>query len=46
MDWTVSGLSELHAAVLCRRRAAGDIPWIGNIGVITPPLPPKVAGCQ
>ena len=40
------GVSALHEAVVCRRRAAGDIPWNWNIGVISPPLPPKVAGCQ
>lgn len=40
------GVSALHEAVVCRRRAAGDIPWNWNIGVISPPLPPKAAGCQ
>lgn len=40
------GVSALHEAVVCRRRAAGDIPWNWNTGVISPPLPPKVAGCQ
>ncbi|MGV3729434.1 MAG: carboxylesterase/lipase family protein [Sphingopyxis sp.] len=40
------GVSALHEAVVCRRRAAGDIPWNWNVGVISPPLPPKVAGCQ
>lgn len=40
------GVSALHEAVVCRRRVAGDIPWNWNIGVIAPPLPPKVAGCQ
>lgn len=40
------GVSALHEAVVCRRRAAGDIPWNWNVGIISPPLPPKVAGCQ
>lgn len=40
------GVSALHEAVVCRRRAAGDIPWNWNIGVISPPLPSKVVGCQ
>lgn len=40
------GVAALHEAVVCRRRAAGDIPWNWNIGVIAPPLPPKAAGCQ
>ena len=40
------GTAALHEAVMCRRRAAGDTPWNWNIGVISPPLPPKAAGCQ
>ncbi|WP_447953760.1 carboxylesterase/lipase family protein [Sphingopyxis chilensis] len=40
------GTAALHEAVICRRRAAGDTPWNWNIGVISPPLPPKAAGCQ
>ena len=40
------GVAALHEAVVCRRRAAGDIPWNWNVGVIAPPLPPKAAGCQ
>ena len=41
-----AGTAALHEAVICRRRAAGDIPWNWNVGVISPPLPPKVEGCQ
>jgi para-nitrobenzyl esterase len=40
------GTAALHEAVVCRRRAVGNIPWNWNIGVISPPLPPKVEGCQ
>lgn len=40
------GTAALHEAVVCRRRAAGDIAWNWNIGVISPPLPPKAEGCQ
>ncbi|AMO70619.1 carboxylesterase/lipase family protein [Sphingorhabdus sp. M41] len=40
------GTAALHEAVVCRRRAAGDTAWNWNIGVISPPLPPKAEGCQ
>lgn len=40
------GTAALHEAVVCRRRAAGDIPWNWNVGVISPPLPPKAEGCR
>ena len=40
------GVSALHEAVVCRRRAAGDIAWNWNVGVAAPPLPPKAKGCQ
>ena len=40
------GTAALHEAVMCRRRAAGDISWNWNVGVASPPLPPKAAGCQ
>lgn len=36
----------LYEAVVCRRRAAGDQPWHWNVGIASPPLPPRVAGCQ
>lgn len=41
-----SGVAALHEAVVCRRRAAGDIAWNWNVGVAAPPLPPKAKGCQ
>jgi para-nitrobenzyl esterase len=39
------GMFELHETVVCRRRAAGGIPWNWNFGVISPPLPPAAPGC-
>ncbi|MBB3032517.1 carboxylesterase/lipase family protein [Alteriqipengyuania lutimaris] len=36
----------LNEAVVCRRRAAGDQPWHWNVGIASPPLPPRVTGCQ
>lgn len=40
------GTAALHEAVVCRRRAAGDIAWNWNVGIIAPPLSPKAEGCQ
>ncbi|MEO1963994.1 carboxylesterase family protein [Hyphomonas sp.] len=37
---------DLHEEVVCRRRAAGDIPWNWNVGILSPPLPPKEAACE
>ena len=37
---------DLHEEVVCRRRAAGNIPWNWNVGVLSPPLPPKEAACE
>ena len=42
----LAGTAALHEAVMCRRRAAGNIAWNWNVGVIAPPLPPKTEGCQ
>lgn len=36
----------LHDEVFCRRRAAGNLPWNWNVGVIAPPLPPAAEGCR
>ncbi|MCF8506080.1 MAG: carboxylesterase family protein [Caulobacter sp.] len=36
----------LHEAVVCRRRARGDVAWHWNVGVIAPPLPPSTPGCD
>ncbi|WP_290931834.1 carboxylesterase family protein [Hyphomonas sp.] len=37
---------DLHEEVVCRRRAAGNIPWNWNVGILSPPLPPKEAACE
>jgi para-nitrobenzyl esterase len=39
------GMFELHETVVCRRRAAGRIPWNWNFGLLSPPLPPAVPTC-
>ena len=40
------GMYELVERVVCRRRAAGHIPWHWNVGVVSPPLPPDVPQCR
>ena len=35
------GMYALHEAVVCRRRASGDIAWNWNIGLASPPLPAR-----
>ena len=40
------GMYELVEQVVCRRRAAGHIPWHWNVGVVAPPLPPDVPQCR
>ena len=40
------GRFELIDEVICRRRAQGDQPWHWNVGVVSPPLPPKGAQCR
>ena len=37
------GMFELNEEVMCRRRAQGDQPWNWNVGLASPPLPPKAA---
>jgi para-nitrobenzyl esterase len=39
------GMYALHEEVMCRRRAAGTMPWNWNAGLASPPMPPKAAGC-
>ncbi len=39
------GMYQLNEEVVCRRAAAGSLPWNWNVGVGSPPLPPKAAGC-
>lgn len=38
------GMYELNEQVVCRRRLAG-IGWNWNVGLVSPKLPPAVAGC-
>lgn len=40
------GQYELHEQVVCRRRAAGNIPWNWNFGVTAPVLPPAQETCR
>ena len=40
------GMYELVERVVCRRRAAGHIPWHWNVGVVSPPLPAEVPQCR
>jgi para-nitrobenzyl esterase len=40
------GQYELHEQVVCRRRAAGTIPWNWNVGVTAPALPPAQETCR
>ncbi|MET0536164.1 MAG: carboxylesterase family protein [Steroidobacter sp.] len=37
---------ELHEEVVCRRRAAGNVPWNWNVGVTAPALPPAQEKCR
>jgi len=39
------GMYEFNEQVVCRRRAAGGIPWHWNVGLASPPLPPE-ASCK
>jgi para-nitrobenzyl esterase len=40
------GMYTLDEAVVCRRLAAGNVAWNWNAGLVSPPLPPKAAGCE
>lgn len=39
------GMYGLHEEVMCRRRARGDQGWHWNVGIVSPPLPDRVAQC-
>jgi para-nitrobenzyl esterase len=39
------GMYELNEKVVCRRRAAGHIPWNWNVGLASPPLPAEAQQC-
>jgi len=40
------GMYEFNEQVVCRRRAAGGIPWHWNVGLASPPLPPEASQCR
>jgi len=40
------GMYALDEAVVCRRRAAGDVAWNWNVGLWSPPLPPRAPACS
>ncbi len=40
------GVYEFNEQVVCRRRAAGGIPWNSNVGLLSPPMPPAVPQCR
>jgi len=39
------GMYALNEEVMCRRKATGKLPWHWNVGLMSPPLPPKAPGC-
>jgi para-nitrobenzyl esterase len=40
------GMYALNEEVVCRRNAAGNLPWHWNVGIVYPPLPPAVPRCR
>ncbi len=40
------GVYRLNEDVVCRRVAAGNLPWNWNVGIGSPKLPPKSARCR
>lgn len=40
------GMYELNEEVVCRRRASGSQSWNWNVGIISPPLPPRAEHCR
>jgi para-nitrobenzyl esterase len=40
------GMYELNEAVMCRRRAQGDLSWNWNVGIVSPPLPTVAGPCR
>jgi len=40
------GMYEFNEHVVCRRRAAGGIPWHWNVGLASPPLPAEASQCR
>ncbi|MDE1938884.1 MAG: carboxylesterase family protein [Alphaproteobacteria bacterium] len=40
------GMYEFNEAVVCRRRASGDLAWNWNVGIISPKLPSQTKQCD
>jgi para-nitrobenzyl esterase len=40
------GMYRLNEEVVCRRVAAGNLPWNWNVGLASPMLPPEAARCR
>jgi len=40
------GMYRLNEEVVCRRVAAGDLPWNWNVGLASPKLPPEAPQCR
>lgn len=40
------GMYELNEEVVCRRRADGAQSWNWNVGIVSPPLPPRAEACR
>ncbi|MDY6947938.1 MAG: carboxylesterase family protein [Pseudomonadota bacterium] len=40
------GMYELNEEVVCRRRANGTLSWNWNVGIVSPPLPPRAEACR
>ncbi len=40
------GMYALNEAVVCRRRAQGNVAWNWNIGIVSPPLPAQAPECR
>ncbi|MGH7070556.1 MAG: carboxylesterase family protein, partial [Acetobacteraceae bacterium] len=40
------GMYRLNEEVVCRRVAAGNLPWNWNVGLASPKLPPEAAQCR
>jgi para-nitrobenzyl esterase len=40
------GMYEFNEQVVCRRRAAGGVPWNWNVGLLSPAMPPKAPQCR
>jgi para-nitrobenzyl esterase len=40
------GMYELNEEVVCRRRVNGALTWNWNVGIVSPPLPPRAEACR